>query len=166
MGTPLHHTSVTRRIVLFAVIVAGLMIGVAPSWAKDTPTVLRFLDVEEGGTFVDVDRSGGFEPTIGDQFITIDGLYAWAGTKRGDRVGRAHVIGTIVSPATAVISATAVLRDGTVQVEGVLNFTSRVSTLAVTGGTGRYAGARGTLTVRNIGGDESSRSSIVIRLIT
>ena len=160
-----HRTIVSPRIVLLAIFAVGLTIGATPAWAQDTTTVLRYVDVEEGGTFVDVDQSGRFEPTIGDQFISTDGLYAWAGTRRGERVGRVHVIGTIISPTMASISATAVLRGGSVQVEGLQLFSSRVITLAVTGGTGRFAGARGTVTVRQIGGENSTRSSVVLRLI-
>lgn len=64
----------------------------------------------------------------------------------GGRVGRAHwtcfYLGT--ERAGSDCSASVSLSGGTLQLAGVLSQTNPRSTWAVTGGTGRYAGARGT----------------------
>jgi hypothetical protein len=50
------------------------------------------------------------------------------------------------SDCTAVVS----LRGGTLQAAGVLSHTSPKSVWAITGGTGSYAGARGTVRLRQV----------------
>ncbi len=169
-----------RRLGLLAAIatIAGLALGVSPgSGQGDGATVLRYLDVETSGQFVDVDGSGGSQqPTTGDQFIFTDELHEWGTTIYGERVGGVRGILTVISPTTGLISATVIVkarkvrgspccRGGTLQVEGVQRFASNAATLSVTGGTGRFAGARGIVKVRSVGGEDSGRSAVVIRLL-
>ncbi len=66
-----------RRIYLLAAVVAaaaGLVFGVSAGSAGDQPTVISLLSVQQGGSLIDVDRSGGRGPTLGDEFIFTDGL--------------------------------------------------------------------------------------------
>jgi hypothetical protein len=60
-----------------------------------------------------------------------------------------------------VCTAVAKLRRGDVVLEGRLGHTTASSTWAVTGGTGAYAGARGTAAVRQL---SDTRTSVKIRL--
>ena len=48
-------------------------IGVSPGSAGDQPRVISLLSVQQGGKLIDVDRSGGSGPTLGDEFIFTDG---------------------------------------------------------------------------------------------
>jgi hypothetical protein len=58
--------------------------------------------------------------------------------------------------------AVATLRDGDIELAGRLSHVSARSTWAVTGGTKRYAGARGTVALRQI---DDNHTAVAIRLI-
>jgi Dirigent-like protein len=66
----------------------------------------------------------------------------------GSRAGRLQAIFTFTSPKRGEIqvSATFVLRDGRISASGA-ETNARTDDFAVTGGTGRFTGARGTLRV-------------------
>jgi hypothetical protein len=157
-----------RRICLLAAVIAaaaGLVFGVSAGSAGDQPTVISLLSVQQGGSLIDVDQSGGRGPTLGDEFIFTDGLYQWDGKKRGKRVGTTHGIATITSPTTAFFTGTTVLPDGLLQGAGYFRFTARVEKIIVLGGTGRYGNAGGEVTITKLGGENSDRSSFVVRLV-
>lgn len=157
-----------RRFSFFAVLTAtaaGLLFGVSPGSGMDRPTVISLLSVQEGGTLIDVDRSGGRGPTLGDEFIFTDGLYQWDGRKRGKRVGTTHGIATITSPTTAFFTGTTSLPGGLIQGAGYFRFTAKVETIVVLGGTGRYRNAGGEVTITKLGGENSEKSSFVARLV-
>src|SRR5207249_4136929 len=128
-ATPQVRRSIMRKIGLLIALAgatAGLVLGVSSGSARDRPTVISLLSVQQGGTLIDVDRSGGRGPTLGDEFIFTDGLYRWNGTKRGKRVGTTHGIATITSPTTAFFTATIFLPGGLIQGAGYFDFTARV----------------------------------------
>ena len=156
-----------RICVLSAVtaIAAGLMFGAKPSAAGDAGRVISLLSVQQGGSLIDVDQSGGAGPTRGDQYLFTDGLYQWHGTKRGKRIGTTHGIATITSPTTAFFTGTMSLPGGLIQGAGYFNFTGHVETIIVLGGTGKYSNAGGDVTITKLGGENSNNSSLVIRLI-
>jgi hypothetical protein len=64
--------------------------------------------------------------------------------------------------AGSLCTAVASLRDGDLQMAGRLSHLSARSTWAITGGTKRYAGARGTVALRQI---DDTRTAVTIRLI-
>jgi hypothetical protein len=87
--------------------------------------------------------------SLGDQFIFSDDLF-----RDGEKVGIAGGVVTLVRlepmvSATLQFVATAELPKGQITVQGLATFTDGPSTyrLAITGGTGRYKTAHGTLTV-------------------
>ncbi len=84
------------------------------------------------------------------------------GKPKGATVGSDSGTLTLVSPTVLESSGTAVLPGGTVRFSGRSQGTTTAQTLSVTGGTGRYAGARGRLEVRPLG--SGSQSSNVYRL--
>jgi hypothetical protein len=143
---------------------AGLVFSAAPGAAGDQARVISLLSVTQGGNLIDVDQSGGNGPTLGDQYIFTDGLYQWRGTKRGKRIGTTHGIATITSPTTAFFTGTMTLPGGLIQGAGYFNFTARVETIIVLGGTGTYNNAGGEVTITKLGGENSNNSSLVIRL--
>ena len=144
---------------------AGLVVGVSPGAAGDPARVISLLSVQQGGSLIDVDRSGGKGPTLGDQYIFTDGLYQWQGTKRGKRIGTTHGIATITSPTTAFFTGTMSLPGGLIQGAGYFNFTAPVETIIVLGGTGKYSNAGGEVTITKLGGESSDNSTLVIHLI-
>jgi len=143
---------------------AGLVFGVSSGAAGDPARVISLLSVQQGGSLIDVDRSGGGGPTRGDQYLFTDGLYRWNGTKRGQRIGTTHGIATITSPTTAFFTGTMTLPGGLIQGSGYFSFTARVETIIVLGGTGKYNNAGGEVTITKLGGENSNNSSLVIRL--
>ncbi len=142
----------------------GLVFGVSAGAAGEPARVISLLSVQQGGGLIDVDRSGGGGPTLGDQYIFTDGLYQWHGTKRGKRIGTTHGIATITSPTTAFFTGTMTLPGGLIQGAGYFSFTARVETIIVLGGTGTYNNAGGEVTISKLGGENSNNSSLVIRL--
>ena len=103
----------------------------ASSAAGDQKRVIWLLSVQQGGSLIDVDRSGGDGPTLGDQYIFTDGLYEWHGTKRGKRIGKTHGIATITSPTTAFFTGTMSLPGEVFEGAGYFNFTGHVETIIV-----------------------------------
>jgi hypothetical protein len=156
-----------RRICLLSALIAtaaGLVFGASPGSAGGQARVISLLSVQQGGSLIDVDRSGGRGPTRGDQYIFTDGLYRWNGSKRGKRVGTTHGIATISSPTTAFFTGTMSLPGGLIQGAGYFSFTAHVETIIVLGGTGRYNNAGGEVTITKLGGENSNNSSMVVRL--
>jgi len=90
-------------------------------------------------------------PTRGDGFLLTGAMR----NEAGGRVGRIQAVFVIVNVRReqAQVSATFVLRGGRIMASGA-DTKARVDDFAVTGGTGRYAAARGTLRVT-----ESRRST-------
>ena len=67
----------------------------------------------------------------------------------GSRVGRVQAVGVLTNvrrEQAEIVSATFLLRGGRIMASGA-DTRARVDDFAITGGTGRYAGARGTLTL-------------------
>lgn len=126
-------------------------------------TVLHLLDLTQKAT--PAFDAGTGDPRAGDRLFLTDGLYAWKGAKRGARVGRVESTLTFMSRfgtrgATVEISGQMFLGSGSLFVQGIGRVTEGPShfTLPIGGGTGRYAGARGVIDIRDIGrsGDKSS----------
>ena len=157
-----------RRISLLVALTATaavLAFGVLPASGVDQPKVISLLSVQQGGTLIDVDRSGGPGPTLGDEFIFTDGLYQWSGKKRGKHIGTTHGIATITSPTTAFFTGTIFLPGGVIQGAGYFQFTARVEKIVVLGGTGRYSNAGGEVTITKLGSENSDKSAFVVRLV-
>src|SRR3954471_7156234 len=91
-------------------------------------------------TFVDNGKHG---ESIGDVFISTGVKLRDPATKTP--AGRLDILGTIASRRADFVAVTAHLHDGTIQVNGLMRHTALPHVLPVTGGTGSYANARGTL---------------------
>jgi hypothetical protein len=91
-------------------------------------------------TFVDNRPKG---EGVGDSFVTTRAKLSDPSTRA--TVGSMDILGTIASRRSNFASITARLRRGTVQVNGVMRHDRTPTVLAVTGGTGDFANARGTL---------------------
>jgi hypothetical protein len=158
-----------------AVAAATAAILIPSASALDKPQDFSLLDVSE--SFQPI---SGFAfnraPHPGDRFAITDGLYKWAGTKRGARVG--HIEATcmftrIPSATERSFSASALctgqiyLPAGQLLVEGFVRFSNGPSNiqLPVLGGTGGYANARGSVHIRDIGGGDSGKSNVDLHLL-
>jgi hypothetical protein len=155
---------------LCVLLAAGAVAALLPVAASATasasgpgkPTVvLQFLDVTTSyaATFPD-NRA----PRFGDRFAFHDNIYRWNGPKRGPLVGHADITAVVIAPNLSRLSAVAYLPGGTLVVFGDNSLSARSQKLSVIGGTGIYATARGELTARNIGGDNSNNTAITARL--
>jgi hypothetical protein len=152
-------------LVLTAAVVAAA--GIAASTAAGqsaSPTTLSLFEPEQGGTFAIVDsapksparnpESPRYRTSVGDR-----GFFSTAvlDRKGGKRIGHAYHEVTVVKgnrfpKADFLTRITLTLPDGQLVAEGTYG-PGTTRTLAVVGGTGRYAGARGTYTNTDAGQD-------------
>jgi hypothetical protein len=135
---------------------AAALAGGGPAGAQATQ-VMRLTSVEQHCATADNGRRG---ESLGD-------LLACRGALRnaaGGRAGRAHWTCVFLGSERAGedCSATVNLRGGTLQAAGVLRHTSPRSEWAITGGTGRYAGSRGTVALRQV---SATRTAAVVTLL-
>jgi hypothetical protein len=132
------------------------------------PKVIRAVSI--GGVDVNLDSKG--EPKAGDRFYSTSALHSWAGTKRGNRVGREEVFCTFTAVhfergwASVFCTAQWFLPGGSVSAQAFLRFTDgpQKITVPVTGGTGVYVNASGWVAIRDIGSGESGNSDLAFHL--
>lgn len=109
-------------------------------------------------------------PSPGDRVFLVDTLYAWKGGKRGARVGHIESTLTFMSAfgshgATVEISGQMFLPGGSLFITGIGHVAQGPNhfRLPVLGGTGTYAGARGTIDLRDLGRG-ADKSDIALHL--
>jgi hypothetical protein len=148
----------TMRFKWLVLVFAGLvtaLVGTTSVSALEKPEVVSVLVLPEGFTPLTAD----FDVTrfkAGDSFGFVGGMYTWAGMKRGTRTG--HIEGScqIVSAVAATgagtlyCASTALLPRGRILFQGHAPLGS-LKTFPITGGTGRYANARGWVRIKEIG---------------
>ena len=164
-----------RLTVCGAVLLFVFSMVVASASAIDRPQTFGLLEIDES----DASVSLGFDfqrlPRPGDQFAFKSGLYKWAGTKRGARVGRDEGHCTFVRVAgneqhlalDAHCAASFFLARGTIVVEAFLTLPEGPlnSDVPVIGGTGAYANARGFVHIRDLGNGDSGHTSLTFHLL-
>ena len=137
------------------------MINLASASAAPKPQTISFLEVNT--SFIGIGGYNGASnapPAPGQGFGFTSTLFKWAGAKKGVPLGHDQVLCTVLSEdlstgsVQAQCAATNFFPGGTIQLAGSTNFANPVTNVAVVGGTGIYAGAEGTATIRNIGGRE------------
>ncbi len=150
-----------------AALAATMLLAAQASAAP--PSTLRFLDVSVEAT--PAFDAGTGAPRPGDRIYLHDSLYRWDGVKRGARAGSVRATLTFMSSfgdhgATAELSGQLFLAGGSIWVDGVVHVSGGPSrfNLAILGGTGRFAGARGVLSIRDLvpNGD---RSAMILHLL-
>jgi hypothetical protein len=114
----------------------------APAQHAATPTIALYFN---GGKSTDVNvlHKKGFG--VGDEFILNQPCYNAANHKQKE--GNGYLVVTAVSRSAGEATGTIVLSTGDVTFTGMLNFSNKPSTFAITGGTGAYSGASGYATV-------------------
>jgi di/tricarboxylate transporter len=138
----------TRGCVLGLLAVASALSALVPSAAASTRLVITVRSVELSSKVTDALPKGR---SVGDTLSFRNRLVNVApqlGGPAGARIGSDRGTNRITGPGTFAFSATVTLPGGTLSVRNVGNATGSVSApLSVTGGTGRFAGARGTVTL-------------------
>ena len=149
-----------RRLPLLALsaVCAGAL-ALSASAAGPPTTTLQFMDITTSFSAT----SNAQVAKLGDTFTFHDTVYKWNGRKRGAAVGHVDVLGEALNASVTRVSAVATLPGGTLVIFGDTG-AGNGSQLAVVGGTGSYAGARGELLVHGIAGPNSNKSAITIRL--
>ena len=140
-----------------ATAVALAVAGSGAAGAQDAPQSIALTAVEQHCATADNGRRGD---SVGD-------VLACRGALRdssGSRTGRAHWTCVFLGSERAGEDClgTVALNGGTLQLAGVLNHMSPRSTWAVTGGTGKYASARGSAELRQL---SPTRTRAVVTLL-
>jgi len=149
----------TIALAILAVTVAT-WVGSASAISKSQAFSLLAIDNGKGQPF------NGFmfqrAPAAGDQFAISENPYRWAGAKRGTKVGTDMGVGTFLTATQTggsnMFTVQTNLSGGTILVSGIVAFKTEPTkfTLAITGGTGTYANARGYVNVRQLGGNKTN----------
>ena len=108
---------------------------------------------------------GNSVPSVGQGFIDRSDLYKWKGTARGAWVGTLNASCTFVSIDAssfnfkAMCTASANLPGGRLSVSGL--YYGSGTKIPIVGGTGAYTGAKGYVTLKDIGGANSADTFVV-----
>jgi allene oxide cyclase len=138
----------------------GAFASAASSGGGAEPQTITLIDKTVAQQFVDLGAKGF---SVGDEFIFTSRLWNLARTQR---LGVLHGVCTVDSTAgqgSAHCVGTAHLRGGTLEFAGE-GSNGPVSVFAITGGTGRFIGARGQVTSRSLNAQDTI-SRDVIRLV-
>lgn len=139
---------------------AGLLPVAAQAGAATGPTTITFTEVSKGSTFEFVDnppkqKSEGSPTSAGDQFVATSPL-----VMGGKTVGKERIACTATNTSKSfegahfLCTGAFVLPAGTLFIEAIVGAPHLEG--AVTGGTGSYAGAKGSFSVK-----ERDTSSVV-----
>jgi hypothetical protein len=135
---------------LGALAAAALLVGPGASAQSPGGRTLSFTELEKGATFKHVRNTKPKSPranSLGDILVFTNPL----ADASGRVVGRLHVSCATTAGARNFLksaitcSGTYVLRDGTLTAQGTFRVGGATTTIAITGGTGAYANARGVL---------------------
>jgi hypothetical protein len=157
-----------RMIAAAAVLAVGVSIAVTSIGGAQTSGERTLKFVEKGGKskFVDVAPKSTKRhpaPSPGDEFVFASPLYDESGARAGF-VDVHCAVGVGVSRNDADCIGTAKLKDGTISVAG-LSGDSRTTVVAITGGTGAYEGARGSITSIARSGANNAPSDDTVHLL-
>lgn len=132
----------TARLLIVAALLGGIAVYASMSSIAATgPDFIRITGRQFGYTRVDVGPRG---VSPGDQEISFDRVFNRKITPTS--IGSARFICTFTTGLTRVCIATVNLPKGELVASGTMRF-RQFYNLAITGGTGLYNNARGTLTV-------------------
>jgi len=139
---------VAARVVLCGAVLLALAFPLAAQ--ADRTVVVRLTSVTLFNTPYDLAPSG---PSAGDRYVVKSRLLnavAQFGKPKGAVVGSDQGTATLLSKIVVKSVGVARLPGGTIRFQGTGKLGARTS-IPVVGGTGDYAGARGTLAVASVG---------------
>jgi hypothetical protein len=145
-----------RTGVAAAVLVTGAVVLAAPVAAQARTIVLDARSQLEQAQSVDNEPAG---PSAGDLLVFTERLL----DSLGKQIGSDSAVCVRLFDERSLCTGTYVLRGGQVMVQLLQPGQSVTYRQAITGGTGRYAGARGTVTVRQGGGGDRFTFRIRVR---
>jgi hypothetical protein len=159
----------TRLRAILAVLVLACAVAATQALGSGGSKTLSYLDISVVST--PAFDAGQGEPRPGDRVFLTDRLYRWSGSHRGATAGTVKSTLTFMSTfgaqgATVDLTGQLFLRGGALRVEGVVQIRPGPNhfILPIVGGTGSYAGARGTVDLKDIG-TSGDRSAVVIQVI-
>ena len=137
----------TKQWILSAVVlaVAATLYATASSAAPHAWTVERYYTAETWRAFADIGKKDNGGP---------DDVYAAqqsVKTLDGSTVGVVNGYGVNLHAPYVFFHWTATLTGGSLTLEGAIDLKGKTATYPIEGGTGRYAGARGTVTLTDAG---------------
>ena len=132
-----------------AVAYVGASSAASPGW-----TVERYYTSETWSSFADIGKKDNGGP--GDVYTSQQSLRS----PEGKVVGVVNGFGINLHKPYVFFHWTASTADGTLTIESAINLMHAVATYPIAGGTGRYAGANGTITISDAG---KHRSLAVVR---
>ena len=140
----LKRLGLTGAMAAIAVLAVSSAVPATGHGGGDGRDRVRVLSTNTEEAFVDVGEPGF---SLGDSFVFTSDL-----TKHGRLVGHTGVVCTITSTAReeSQCVGTARLRSGQITIQGLVAGEPEVFEFAITGGTGAYTGAEGTLVVKEI----------------
>ena len=159
-----------RSHVLGVLVLAALCVVVViamPAGAQ-APSVLSFKELNKGSTFKLVDvpprqKNQRTPPSVGDQLIFTNPLQKSATTTAGKLHVRCTVTksGRKFSAVTALCDGAYAFANGTIYASALIKLAAENPVGAVTGGTGAYAGARGTFESKNVKGGSQTTITLI-----
>jgi hypothetical protein len=142
------------------VLLTALLTTVLGTWCLVAPVSARVLTITEHATTDTTTDTGAAGDSTGDLLTWHNRLFNAADTRA---VGRDQGYCLRIEPGVSYECAwTNRLRHGQIMVQGPF-FDAADSVLAVTGGTGRYAGARGTMRLHALAGGTKYRFTFRLR---
>jgi allene oxide cyclase len=136
-----------------AIVSATLGAGQPASASARTTLVLRFTSVTTSEKVFDLPPKG---ESVGDHVFSTSRLLnavAQLGKPKGAVVGTDSGTMTFAAGPTFRVDVTTRLGSDTLRMRGVMSIRPGQLILPVTGGTGRFAGARGTMVIRALSSD-------------
>jgi hypothetical protein len=163
--------AVTVAIAAIAAAGMSVVLGAGGSATAAGEQTLTFFGDSSHGTEALIDNqpkspspnpgSSRFRLSLGDQLVVRTPLYDHQG---GTRIGTLFAEGTIVggnrfSNAVIHVDGTAKLGDDQLTIDGIIR-DQKLNTVAVTGGTGTYEGARGSVVEMDVNGGRGSEDTV------
>jgi hypothetical protein len=152
-GARMQNNGVIFAAGLAAVATAATLAVTPAGSAQSAGRTVSFVALFGGPTnFVDnVPRTRGLNPGPGDLLTAKSTIFDQSGSTRLGRTSELCV-GTVRKPFTMQCEISLLLKNGTLTLSGAINPTKHPWSAPVVGGTGSYAGARGTVRDSNLGG--------------
>lgn len=153
---------------VIAASVAVLAVALPAQAARDTQSKTMTIKLVSVTTQVRLQRdvapkNVASKGDVLSQKSVLRNAVAQFGKPKGALVGSDSGTMTLVSPTVVNTKGTAVLPGGTIRFAGQISEAAASVNISVTGGTGRYAGARGRLEVRSLDAS-GARTTNVYRL--
>ena len=145
--------NVKTTLAVLLIAAAAVIYAAGSSASATTWTVERYYTAESWSAFGDIGSKGAGPADIYTSQQSLKAL-------DGNLVGVVNGYGVNLHPPYVFFHWTAIVDGDSLTLEGAINLRAAAATYAIEGGTGRYSGARGTVTITDAG---KERSLAVVR---